>query len=143
MFPDEPEGQSFEDLQQFLGSASALGTAIVIKTAAGDIIDAFVHFSQGSLPHAIELFHPKEPVGEKVFTVPTSDIVWFKLKRNGRSPGYINEQGIPTAVMPLVIIAAREIGGGGTIINPGVTSVHADTINNGGIKIVGHNEKTK
>src|SRR6266700_2425115 len=143
MFPDEPEGQSFEELRQFLGSASALGTAIVIKTAAGDIIDAFVHFSQGSLPHAIELFHPKVPVGEKVFTVPTSDIVWFKLKRYGRSPAYLNEQGIPTAVMPLVAIAAREIGGGGTIKNPGVTSVQADTIRNGGIRIVGHDEKTK
>src|SRR6266566_8054552 len=130
MFLDEPEGKSFEELQQFLGSASALGTAILIKTAHGDIIDAFVYYSQGSLPHAIELFHPKELVGEEVFTVPTSKIAWFKLKRGGRTPAYINEQGIPTAVMPLVAIAAREIGGGGSIKNPGVTSVQADSIRN-------------
>jgi len=143
MFLDEPEGKSFEELQQFLGSASALGTAIVIKTARGDVIDTFVYYSQGSLPHAIELFHPKEPVGEEVFTVPTSEIIWFNLKRGERAPAYINEHGIPTAVMPLVAIAAREIGGGGTIKNLGVTSVHADIIRNGGIKIVGHDEKTK
>ena len=142
MLLDEPEGKSFEDLRQFLGSASALGTAINIQTNKGDIIEAFLYYTQNKLPKYLQLFHPIQPVGEDMFTVSTEEITWFKLKRNGKSPSYIYAQGTPTAVMPIIILASKEIKGAGKVINPGVTSIQAETIK-GDIKILTEDEKSK
>lgn len=129
MFLDEPEGNSFADLNQYLGAASAMGNGIDIQLEDGTKISAYLNHSQSSLPDFVEVFMPKGDGREKAITkVPARDIVWFKLRRDGRTESYIDENGIPTAKLPIVMIRAKQITGGGKIKNPGVTSIQGDEI---------------
>jgi len=129
MFIDEPEGNSFSDLRQYLGAASALGTAIDIRTLDEDLVTGYLNHSQESLPNFIEIFTPTEDdVGKNITKISASDILWFKLKRHGKTEGYIDDEGIPMAKLPIIIIAAKKITGNGRIINPGVTSIYGEEI---------------
>lgn len=129
MFPDEPEGKSFDDLNQYLGAACPMGTGIDIKTKSGKIFSAFVNHSQESLPKFLEIFTPKGVGIEKdIAKIAVNDIIWFKLKRNGKSESYIDKNGIPTAKLPLVVVAARKVVGDGKIINSGPVSIYAEEI---------------
>lgn len=129
MFIDEPESNSFSDLNQYLGAASALGTAIDIKTLDSGLVSGYLNHSQESLPKFIEIFTPTEDgVGKNIRKISVSDIFWFKLKRHGKTESYIDEEGIPMAKLPIIAIAAKKFTGNGEIINPGVTSIYSEEI---------------
>ncbi len=130
MFIDEPEGNGFSELNQYLGAASALGTAIDIKTIDNKSISGYLNHSQESLPNFIEIFVLKEDrVGKKIIKIPVNNIGWFKLKANGITESYIDENGIPMAKLPILSIATKKFAGNGKIINPGVTSIYGEETN--------------
>ncbi|QQS43436.1 hypothetical protein IPM65_04765 [Candidatus Roizmanbacteria bacterium] len=129
MFIDEPEGFSFSDLNEYLGAASALGTAINIKLSNGKSLSGYLNHSQESLPDYIELFDPiGNGVDMEITKVLSNQIIWFKLKRYGRTESYINDAGVPEAKLPIVVIMAKKIKGSGMIINPGITSIYGEKI---------------
>ena len=129
MFIDEPEGNSLADLNQHLGAASAMGTGISIRLKDGTEIDTYLNHYQSSLPIFLETFTSKKNGIDKIIKkIKTSDIVWFKLRRHGRTEGYIDKDGIPTA-NPLIVLIAKEIKGNGKIINPGTTAIYGEKIN--------------
>lgn len=129
MFIDEPEGNSFSDLNRYLGAASALGTAIDVKTPDNELVRGYLNHSQESLPNFIEIFTPTEDgVGKNITKISVSDILWFKLKRHGKIESYIDEVGVPMTKLPIIAIAAKKFTGNGKIINPGVTSIYGEEI---------------
>lgn len=129
MFIDDPDGHSFSDLNQYLGAASALGTAIDIKLSDGNLISAYLNHSQKSLPKFVELFEPiGNGVEKKITKIAANEIIWFKLKRHGKTESYIDDEGVPMAKLPIIAIAAKKIVGNGKIINPGVTSIYGENI---------------
>lgn len=142
MFIDEPEGNSFSDLNQYLGAASALGTAIDIRTPDKELVSGCLNHSQESLPKFVEIFTPTEDgVGKNITKISVNDIVWFKLKRHGKTESYIDEDGVPMAKLPIIAIAAKKFTGNGRIINPGVTSIYGEKIDFSG-KITSGEEET-
>ena len=140
MFLDEPEGKTLDELLEFLGSAAVMGTAISLRLKSGNEIDANLYYSQESIPTYLELFHPKQPIGEDRFKVATKEIVCFKLRRHGRSPVTLDKNGVPIAVMPIMILAAREVVLNGKIINPGVTAIHTEKMSGKG-EIISYDEE--
>lgn len=129
MFIHEPESHSFSDLNQYLGAASALGTAIDIKLSNGRSASGYLNHSQKSLPDFVELFKPTEDgVEKKITKISADEITWFKLKRSKRTESYIDDEGVPMAKLPIIAIAAKKIKGNGKIINSGVTSIYGEEI---------------
>lgn len=144
MFLDEPEGNSFADLNQYLGAASAIGNGIDIQLRNGTKISAYLNHSQSSLPDSVEIFMPKGDGIDKAITkIPAKDIVWFKLRRDGKTESYTDEDGIPTAKLPILIIRAKQIKGSGKIKNSGVTSVQGDKVDFSGEITSGDEENEK
>jgi hypothetical protein len=142
MFFNEPEGNSFSDLNQYLGAASALGTAIDIKTPDGKLTSGYLNHSQKSLPNFIEIFtSTKNGVGKNITRISVNEIAWFKLKRHGKIESHIDEDGVLMAKLPIVAIAAKKITGNGKIVNPGVTSIYGEEINFSGKFISGETEE--
>jgi hypothetical protein len=143
MFVDEPEGNSFSDLNQYIGAASALGTAIDIKTHDRELVSGYLNHSQESLPKFIEIFIPTEDgVGKNITKISVSNILWFKLKRYGKTESYIDQDGVPMAKLPIIGIAAKKFTGNGKIISPGVTSIYSEEINFAGEITSSKDEKT-
>jgi len=143
MFIDEPEGNSFSDLNQYLGAASALGTAIDIRTPNNELVSGYLNHSQESLPIFIEIFTSIEDgVGKNIIKISADDILWFKLKRHGKTESYIDEDGVPMAKLPIIVIAAKKFAGSGKIINPGVTSIYSEEIDFSGKITSGKEEVT-
>lgn len=143
MFIDEPEGNSFTDLNQYLGAASAIGNGIDIKLKDGTKISAYLNHSQSNLPDFVEVFMPKRDGTEKKITkVPAQDIVWFKLKSDGRTESYIDANGVPTAKLPIIMIGGRKVTGNGRIINSGVTAIQGEEIDFSG-EITSGDEKNE
>ncbi len=129
MFPDEPEGNSFSDLSQYLGAAAPMGTAIEIKLIDGKAINAYINHSQESLPGFLEIFVPKKNGVDKDITkVPVDHITWFRLKKYGKTESYLDKDGVPMAKLPIIAITTKRLTGNGKIINPGVTSIYGDEI---------------
>ena len=144
MFIDEPEGNSFSDLNQYLGAASALGTAIDIKIPDKELISGYLNHSQKSLPEFIEIFTPTEDgVKKNIAKISVNDILWFKLKRHGKTESFIDEDGVPMAKLPIIAIASKKFSGNGKIINPGVTSIFGEEIDFSGEITSGEDETTK
>jgi len=129
MFINEPEGNSFSDLNQYLAVAVAHGTAIDIKTSKGKIVKGFINHSQKSLPDYLEVFtSTKDGVGKNITKISVNDITWFKLRRHGLGESFIGKDGVPMAKMPIIVLASKKINAGGKIINPGVTSIHGEEV---------------
>jgi hypothetical protein len=130
MFLDEPEGNSFRDLQQYLGFCCALGTAISVKLADGKQINANIYWEQTRLPDEVALFKKNEKWEEEVFYIQSKQIMWFKLGRSGIGRADVDENGDPKL---LILIMGKEIKGNGKIINSGTTAIFADNMDFEGI----------
>ncbi len=129
MFIDEPEG-NLDNLPEYLGSASAIGSAVSFWLKDGSELKAFFDYSQEFFPERIKLFNRDEAGISEYFQISASCVQRFKIHRHGIMQSTLDDQGVPIAG-PAIIIRSKKIGGEGKIICPGTVAIQADEIEDG------------